>query len=416
MIKRLPTLTLLLGWTISFLLGIPASYSKEIQGEPCTSFFVSSRLEIPSSLAHDWSLIALKELYGNQIEIQERPEGPWIYLKAESKTRNFSEIRDLGIGTYNVFNLLTLQGKYKVNPRTGTRTQTREPKPKSHEKLKEQGAILFEENNDIQFGQEVESLDAAQFLNLHHMEGVYRPLLINGNDQRGINIALFFKKDLPFDIEMQSHRNLTGNYLGKNEPIFSRDLPVIYLRPKGSLKTDPPFLILVGEHLKSKRDHIEDPGSCIRRNLQVNKSVEIIEKLENQYPQVPILSIGDFNGDLRNDRELKLYWTRAQMKDSFDLAEISIPPQDRITHTYHPWQGPTLQTQLDGILVSKAGQVPGLIQEARIVRYRDRRGKEKPLPRTREERDRNPSDHFMVSTRWSFTQLIKLIAPPPPRP
>jgi len=399
----------LLGLVAGFFSGISPAHSAFIRARNCQALFSAPfHHELPPALAFDSSLVALKQLYEDQIEIEDRAEGPWMYLRAESKTREFSKIDQLGIGTYNVLNLLEMRGKYSLDFNTGKTNKIREPIAKENHHLIEQGKILFEENNDIQFTQEVESLHAAQILNQEHMQSMYRPILIGGNDVRGINIALFFKRDLPFNIEIQSHRNLSGDYLGTDQLIFSRDLPVVLLRHKSTLKTDPPFLILMGEHLKSKRDALFDPESQIKRELEVRTSLKIKEKLEGTYPKVPILTLGDFNGDLRSDEILAAYLKQGQMKDSFDLAKKSVPQKDRITHTYHPWSGATVKTQLDGILVSKAGQADGLISEAKIIRYRDIHGNEKPIPETRTQRDDNPSDHFMVSTRWDFKKLLAL--------
>lgn len=408
--RRIITATLFVfGLASGFFSGISQAHSGFIRARNCRALFSTPfHDELPPALAFDPSLVALKQLYEDQIEIEDHAEGPRIYLHAGSQTRDISKIDQFSIGTYNVLNFLEMRGKYSLDLSTGKTNRIHEPIAKADHHLIEQGKILFDENNDILFTQEVESLDAAQVLNHEHMQGMYQPILIGGNDVRGINIALFFKKDLPFDIEIQSHRNLSGDYLGVNQHIFSRDLPVVLLRRKGSLKTDPPFLILMGKHLKSKRDALFDPESQIRRELEVRTSLKIKEKFEAAYPKTPILTLGDFNGDLRSDQILAAYWDRGQMKDSFELAQKSVPKENRITHTYHPWIGATVKTQLDGILVSRAGQADGLIYEAKIVRYLDRHGNEKPIPETRIERDENPSDHFMVSTRWNFKKLFAL--------
>lgn len=393
----------------TFPFNLSLSFSSEQESSSCNALFFQNPFSKNSgrNASFDLSLIALSDFYGNKIEIEDRAQGPWLYLHAEAQTRDLTSFDELGIGTYNVFNLLQHRGKYNLNLNTGEQIRVREPIAKAEDKLIQQGKMIFEENNDILFVQEVESLNAAQILNEDHMQGAYRPILIYGNDTRGIHIAMFFKKDLPFDIEIQSHRNLTGDYLGQKELIFSRDLPVVFLRKKGAKKSDPPFLILMGEHLKSKRHSFSDPHSNLKRRTQIKYSLDIKEKFEAQFPNVPIVSLGDFNGDLRSDQELAAYWNRGQMKDSFDLAEKTIPKEERITHTYHPYQKNTVATQLDGVLVSKAGQIPGLIKEARIIRYCDSNGCEKPLPKNIEERDQNPSDHFMISTRWDLKRLLR---------
>lgn len=380
-----------LAWTLGLWASLTPAHSSENIFEKCTSLFSQIFRKIPQTLPNDESLVALKELYGDLIEIEQRNEGPRIYLRSEPKTRPFSAIKELRIGTYNVMNTSTSKKKITLNRNTAP----------------QQGKIILEENNDILFGQELSSLESAQELNREYIRGIYRPIVIDGNDIRNINITFFVKKDLPFDIEIQSHRQLQKTFFGKKIPVFSRDLPVVLLRPKGASKTDPPFLILIGHHLKSKRDAWNDPGSTKRREIEVTRSLEIKEKLENLYPKVPILSIGDFNGDLRNDPDLEPLWKRGKLKDSFDLATKFIPVEKRITHTFHPFKGPQINSQLDGILVSSAGQKPGIIRKAKIVGYFDNIGQKKQIPTTQQERDKNPSDHYMITTVWDFKKILE---------
>lgn len=398
-----------------FLATIPiaSSSSGDASSDHCLGLYSQIWRKIPQSLPNDPSLVALKNLYGDRIEIEQRNEGPWIYLRAEDKTRDIFKIKELGIGTYNVLNLLESEGKEILKPNAAkNKGLSLAAAQQTEGKLSEQGKMLLDEKNDIQFGQEVESLQAAQRLNQDYLEDSYRPILIRGNNLARrytpeSHIAIFLKKDLPFDVEIQSHRQLQTEYLGRNSPIFNQDLPVILLRPKGAEKTDRPFLILMAQHLKSKRSTPGDPNSELRRQLQIKRSVEIQEKLEAKYPGIPILSAGDFNGDLMSDSAFEPFWKQAELKDSFDLATKSVRKKHRVTHTYHPGENALVKSQLDGVLVSRAGQIPELVKKAKIVSYRDNYGRKKALPQNIQEREQNPSDHFMISTRWDFRKLLE---------
>ncbi len=85
------------------------------------------------------------------------------------------------------------------------------------------------------------------------------------------------------------------------------------------------------------------------------------------------------------------FW-EAQMQDVFDLLETPLPSEDRITHTYHPALRATQASQIDAILVSEP--LSHAILSARVMRYKDDFGNEKPLPRRYAEREQNPSDHL----------------------
>lgn len=389
--SKVTTSTFALAWTLGLWASLSPAHSSEKIFQRCTTLFSQIFRKTPQDLPNDQSLIDLKKFYGDLIEIEQRNEGPRIYLRAEDKTRPFGAIKELGIGTYNVMSPANSRGKTSLNRNIAS----------------QQGKMLFDESNDILFTQELDSLETAQTLNRDYIRGIYRPIVIEGNDRRHINIAFFVKKDLPFDIEIQSHRQLRKNFYGRNIPIFTRDLPVVFLRPKGASKSDPPFLIFIGHHLKSKRNGWNDPGSQSRREMEITRSIEIKERLERLYPKVPIISVGDFNGDLRSDPEFAPLWERGKMKDSFDLATKLIPVEKRITHTFHPIKGPQVNSQLDGVLVSHAGQKPGFIRKSKIVGYFNVVGQKKQIPTTIEERDKNPSDHYMISTVWDFKKILE---------
>lgn len=408
---RLLAFLLLVG--IKLLLSPPSTLADQSNWDNCYSLFGQILPIIPQSLPDDPSLRSLQALYGDKIEIEERNSGPWVYLYAEDAVRPIHKMKDLSIGTYNAAHLAHQSDEpVKIFP---SWKQKKLPDSdsllSSEEKLLQQGKILLAENNDIQILQEVRSLEAAKTLNETYAEGIYRPLLIRGNDRLGLNIAVLFKKDLPFDIEIQSNRQLRTEYLSQNTPIFARDLPVILIRKKGSKKTDAPLLILMPHHLKSKRDRYADQNSKKRRSLEVTRSLEIKEQLERRFPNVPIVLLGDFNGDLHTDPDLSPFWSRGKLQDSFDLAEKSTKKKHRVTHTLHHKDTGTQKSQLDGILVSQPGQSLGLIKKAKVVDYRDHYGRKKTVPGSIDERRKNPSDHFMISTRWDFKKLMDLNAP-----
>ncbi len=106
-------------------------------------------------------------------------------------------------------------------------------------------------------------------------------MLIDGNDQRGIDLGVFSNHEI---LGVRSHiddRNANG------ERIFSRDSPEYGIRlPNGDL------LVVIPQHFKSKRGG-NSPAAVARRKAQVDRAAVIAQVALQQTPFVIVA--GDFN-------------------------------------------------------------------------------------------------------------------------
>ncbi len=262
---------------------------------------------------------------------------------------------------------------------------------------------------DILVVEEIGSVEILAEFATSHLGSKYEPLLIEGNGG-GIHVGFLLKKDLPFDVEAQSFKNVADSTDG--DPLFSRDLPVLVFRERGGDARGPPRLAVAGTHFKSQRTSDPTIDTAAIRARQAKGASEILKHYQEQLgPAVPVILAGDFNDDLRHAPAFSSLKDLAGFRDSFDLApaDKSVPITDRTTQTFHPRDGsPTVWSQLDGILVSGVSAESRIIREAQVVPYLDENGKIKPIPRTREERHQNPSDHFMLRAVIDYSKLRAL--------
>lgn len=331
-----------------------------------------------------------------------RPADP---VPGAAVPRSLASIKTLRIGTYNVLNLFQKVGKHERRA-DGSFEQVSGPVDKEEASREAQARVIREEGLDVVVLEEVENIAALEQFNQEHLGGQYRAFLIEGNDERGIDIAFLVKKDLPFEVEQRSRKGETWQdpaLGGRTVPLFSRDLTSLVLRAPGRAQ---PLAVLFGTHMKSKRDRPGDPESGIQRAAQAKRTAEILAETREEFgPGVPLLVAGDFNGDLMHGPELRPLFELAGLVDGFDAAPEKTAPQDRVSHTYHPRDGAAQAHQMDGVLIDKAWSK--LVQRTRAYRYKDEQGREKPVPHTYAERSLNPSDHFPVILDLDFAGLLK---------
>ncbi len=346
---------------------------------------------------------ALRGLFDGSAAVGE-PVGPVASVGVPVRT--LESIKQLKIGSYNVLNLFENVGKHIPDPENpGKLKKVSEAKPKEEWSLREQGKIILENGLDIVTLAEVENIAALRDFNERFLAGKYNVYLIEGNDERGIDIAFLVKKDLPFIVEQRSHKDemwrdpISG---GAEKTLFSRDLTSLVVRAAGRPE---PLFVLFGTHYKSKRDRAAgDPESNILRAAQVQRSAEIVARYRKEFgADTPILFAGDFNGEVGKEEAFRPLFEAAGLTDSFDAAPNPPSDKDRITHTYHPKGGATRYGQMDAVLVSKG--LRGAVQSATVYRYKNPDGTERPIPATYEERQKNPSDHFPVIVTLDFAPI-----------
>jgi ATP/ADP translocase/endonuclease/exonuclease/phosphatase family metal-dependent hydrolase len=333
-------------------------------------------------------------------------EGSGVLLQ-----RSLASLKELRVGTYNVLNLMEKVGKHVPDPASpGRMIKVSERSPKEEWQLREQAKAILESNLDVVALQEVETLAALEEFNARYLGGAYKTLLIEGNDPRGIDVAFLVKKDIPFEVEQRSHRGETWAdpaQGGATAPIFSRDLTALVVRAPGLSK---PLFVLLGGHFKSKRDRPGDPESGVLRAAQMERAAEVAARYKAEFGEdVPLMMAGDFNGDLNAGPEFAPLYGEAGLVNSLDLGDRPLRTEDRVTHTYHPKDGPSHFAQMDGVLVSKS--LAALVRRSEVYRYKNADGSVKGIPRTYKEREQNPSDHFPLLMALDFQPLLRRVAP-----
>lgn len=305
--------------------------------------------------------------------------------------------KELTLMSYNVENLAQAVGGFERNEQKQLQPIVhRAPFPKPLNKSKLVRDILNEVRPDILVLTEVESL-AALKSTAGSLREAYKPFMVEGNDMRNINISFLVKKDLEFEVVLESHRNMKWRdpVDNKVDKLFTRDAPTLLLHKAGETT---PFLIVIGVHAKSKRDRYGDPESFLWRKAEFNGFVSIIKTYQRRFgAKVPIVLAGDFNTDVLRSPEMQVL--RAELSSAFDSAILATAPKDRITHTYHPSSRPAVLQQLDDIQISPS--LRNSILEARVYRYKTEDGRTIPFPLSILERNQLPSDHWPVYIRLS---------------
>ena len=317
------------------------------------------------------------------------------------------DIQTLTVVAYNMLNLGAHVGKFAWDPRTGTYQKLSSGQPKEAKHREWQAAIFRELGADVVVAQEVEGLTPLQQFVALDTDHTFHSILERGNDSRGIDVAMMLRRNLPLRWEVRTHKQVSFDdpVTGETMPLFSRDLPIYMLR----LGDDPrPLAILVGTHFKSKRDRPGDRESRILRKAQVDGAVRIIDDLFREFgADAPVLFAGDFNGDIHAEAEFASLRRALALADAFDVVSPPLSKRERLTHTYHPKDGPTSKAQMDAIFVARG--IQHCLGEAFVYRYKDASGRPKPLPSTYEERSENPSDHFPVVARFDFQCLLEAL-------
>ena len=311
--------------------------------------------------------------------------------QVQVRKRSLEELPQLRFGTYNTLNLMQSADGAAL---------------KSEEKRLGVAAAILENDLDVAVLQEVEDLQKCKNYARDYLKDRYEVLLATGNDKRGIQVAYLVKKDLPFQIKLDSHANTRAFYsvVGQEIPIFSRDLPALRIwADSQNTASEDPLVVFYGTHFKSKRSKDGDSESRILRRTQVETAAAIIRKDRDAHPSTFIMIAGDFNGDVHKDAEFAPI--KKVLADAFDLQSRKLSEADRVTHTYHPREGATQFSQIDAFFVS--GDKAQYIEEAFVHRYKDGEGNIKPVPQTWEERELNPSDHFPVIFKMNFRKLLE---------
>jgi len=313
----------------------------------------------------------------------------------------------LKVYDHNVMNVGASVGKFDRTSSTefqpSKSSRNRGVKEKPQWMKEELVRLLLQENPDVGVFTEVEDIRAAKELFEFNilLKDKYELLLIEGNDERGIDILFFVRKSLPVSIVYESHKTTTWHDPVENKQnlLFSRDIPVLSLYLKGS-KT--PSYVFMGNHAKSKRDRPGDKNSNLWRQAQYIGARMIYEKYREKFGEdVQFLFLGDFNLDVQRDDALDP--VREVLQSAFAFSPNLIHPFDIITHTYHPRGREMAEyNHMDDIRISE--NMHGSVLQIFVVNMRGEFNNPLPLPLTYRERSKQPSDHWPISAlfkaRW----------------
>lgn len=334
-------------------------------------------------------LVLIQSAFGLNHEVI--PDCYLYFSKAYKNQIEFGPHSELKVLSYNTLNLKKTVGKYKLID--GKKYFEKGFHPKPEWQTKWIAKIIKDQDPDIMVLQEIEGRQAIYEFNRVHLNNQYEIFYVGGNDARGINVAILMHRRLPFKYELHSHRKLTmqdptPGKDGVEIDYFSRDFPVVVVKDKN----EKPVFLVGGVHLKSQRGRGDDPTSYHLRAAQVENTLEVLDDYKKTYNNIPMLVAGDFNADLRVNPEFNPL-KDSFIKDSFDSLASPLANEARITHSFHPRKGKTQYNQLDGIF-----QFNFNVTKAKVLRYKDpQTGQEKPLAKTWDERETNPSDHFPIT-------------------
>ena len=159
--------------------------------------------------------------------------------------------------------------------------------------------------------------------------------LIDGNDSRGIDVAVMSRKPVNF---LKSHINDKCEYLGKTVNTFSRDCLQVNIQINENSN-----LNLFVNHFKSMGySDPRDPQSEIRRRGQSERVKEIIDQYDLDHDLVAVV------GDLNSPPEKNSMKPLTEYSKIYNV-NLDLPESERGTYRYK-----TAKNQLDYIFVSNA--------------------------------------------------------------
>jgi hypothetical protein len=134
-----------------------------------------------------------------------------VGMPTQTAVRPLNEIKDLVVMTYNVENLFYRVGQFermagkKFRQKPGGQGQ----RPKPEYEVRGVSEAIKDVNPDVIILEEVENVFALDHLNEQYLDHAYQSVLVQGNDARGINVGFLIKKNLPFHMEVESHKDMT---------------------------------------------------------------------------------------------------------------------------------------------------------------------------------------------------------------
>jgi hypothetical protein len=337
--------------------------------------------------------------------------GPRAFIAAGKNTRKINEISEISIGQFNLENyvekgarsVVPLDHKYVMDAIDNKDKLSFIPiLVKSPEKQNGIIQTIKAADPDILVVQEIGGMVSLESLN-QKLGGQYRSILIPskspnpGRPVNQINIGFLVKSDLPFDIEVQSFRNVSK--MNSDSPLFSRDLPVITLKQEG---TSNPIMAIFGTHFKA----MGNESSVLLRREQMKMASKLVEDYSRRNQSLPVFLVGDYNFDVRIASEFSVLQESSGLKDVFNLVQVgkALPKEQRVTQFYFENNAPKFG-QLDAISGNKVVEELRLVKSAEIRPGINDSGEIVGLPKTQAEARELSSDHAMLKTVIDFKPL-----------
>lgn len=267
-------------------------------------------------------------------------------------------------------------------------------------KTLEMAKSLLDIDADIIMMTEIGGIESLKNFNQHFLKGLYSPILIEGNSDRHIDVGFLIKKDLPFYYDLFSHKNHEIDLQIAKEPgqtyRFSRDCAELRLFANN---VDNPFLVILLTHLKSPLDPENiDFGGVKRRTSEMKACVDIYNNIKTQFPDVPVILAGDFNGHagrLQTDPEFEVIYKKTDLVDIFERA--GTPISDRVSYIQIKSGLRADPKQIDYVFLSESLAPHLNIKSVATYYYKDEFGFNIKKPATMEEKSALPSDHYPLT-------------------
>lgn len=281
----------------------------------------------------------------------------------------------LRIATYNIRNL------FDGIPNQGADPSFRE-RPKPERELVALGESFHHIDADVVGLQEVESIETLKQFQDRYLSdmGYSETILIEGNDRRGIDVALFSRYPVT---DVKSHRDARFEVPGQGTMGFGRDLLQARIQgPNGYT-----FTVFIA-HLKSQ--HGGDAAD-VRRLAEARKAREIIDNFKRQNPNENVLVMGDFNDVYNAEHIAPLV---ADPNFMHDIVHEEMGAKDWV-YTYHPKK---YRSRIDYILLNDKMKNEYVSRSAQLYKPRKEGNEWKQLYFY------NASDHIPVTIEIDTTR------------
>ncbi len=272
------------------------------------------------------------------------------------------------------------------------------------QKLKDLARAILEINADVLFLCEIGGRESLENFNKYFLNSEYSCYLIEGNSERNIDVGYLVRKKLAWNGDLLTNKNRLIHYIYPHE---KQSAETNYIAPTTGHKLsrdaaelrlfiqdrEKPFLILLMTHLKSRLDPDGiDPGGFERRQAELGTLLKIHQELRDQFPTVPQIVAGDFNGNASRNKTDSEFQQLYQLTELEDVLEImAVPAEKRSTFFQVKAPHRVDARQLDYCFLTP--ELKSKLTSASVYRYKDGNGWDLEYPEKIEEKQKFPSDH-----------------------